>query len=152
MDGDEITELVDLLHVCHMFDAAVQVPGRVYGNIGVIAVDFHAQVDGRVGHTDADGAQADDAQLLAPDLGTRELFLLLFRHFGDIGILPVGPDPVHAFHNVTGSQQHAREDQLLDAVGVGAGRIEDDNTFLGASVQGDVVDARARPGNGQQIV
>ena len=152
MDGNEITHGIDVLDPDHVGDLAAQMPGGIDGNIGVIAVDIHAQVDGRVGDADTDGAQTDDTDLLALQLDAGKLFLFLFRCLGDIGIVPVGTDPVDALDDVAGGQEHAGKDQLLDAVRVGTGGVEHDDSLLSAALEGNVVDAGTCAGDGQQVV
>ena len=150
MNGDKVAVLIDLVDGLGVADAPDQLPGSVDGQIGIVAVDIHAQLLGGVGHVDADGAKADDAQSLALDLVARESLLGLFRSLAYVGIGDIGPDPFCAAHDVTGRQDQTGDDQLLDGVGVGAGCIEYDNAFLSAALQGDIVDAGAGTGDGSE--
>ncbi len=56
-----------------------QPPGRVHGEVRIIAVDLHAQRVGGVGHKYADGPKAHHAQGLALNLGPGELALALLH-------------------------------------------------------------------------
>ena len=150
MDRDEIAGGVDLLDLFGMDDHGGEVPGGIDGQVRVKAVDLHAQGDGRVGHQHADGAQADDAQGLAHQLVAGEGLLGLLGGLGDVLVLRVLLHPADAAGNIPGGQQHAAEHQLLDGVGVGAGGVEDDDAFLRAAVQRDVVDAGAGAGDGPE--
>ena len=46
-------------------------------------MNLHAQASGGVGHQDADGAQADNAQLLSLDLRADKSALALFHGLAD---------------------------------------------------------------------
>ena len=133
-------------------DVPVQPQRRVHGQEGVIAVDVHAQGQGDVGYQGADGPQADDAQSLVVQLRPDEGGLALLHHGGHIhagGHLL--PDPLDAAVHIPGAHQHGAQHQLLHGVGVGARRVEHHDARLGAAVQRDVVDAGARPGDGQEV-
>ena len=151
VDGDVVGHLVDLLVGGGVGDVVVQVPGGVHRQEGIAAHYLHAQADGDVGHQAADGTQTDDTQGLALDLVTGELGLVLLHGLGGVGIVLQGVHPLDTAHDVTGGQQEGADGQLLDAVGVGAGGVEDHDALGGALVQRDVVDTRARAGNGQQL-
>ena len=129
----------------------IQLDGGAEGQIGVVAVDRHAQRNGRIGHLNADGAQSDDAQGLAADLVAGEGLLRLFGGLGDAGIRRVLADPFISADDVAGAQQHARDDQLLHGVGVGAGGVEDHDACFRAAVDRDVVDAGAGAGDGAEV-
>ena len=152
MDGNDVAVFVDLLTGLDADDVVVQMPCGLNGDVGVAAVDFHAQTAGSVGQRAADGAQADDAQTLACDLHTGELALALLNQLLNVGAALDGLDPVDAAHNVTAGQQHAAQSHLHDAVGVGTGGVEDDDALVSAGGQGDVVDACTGTGHGQQAL
>ena len=147
MDGDVIALGVDILHIGHMVHRPAQAPGRIHGQIRVVAVHIHVQRHSRVGHLYADCPKSDDPQLLALDFGTGEILLGLLRGFGDVGVLSGSLHPLDAAYHVTGRQQHSGYHQLFYAVGVGAGRIEHHHAVLRAFVQGDIVDAGSGPGH-----
>ena len=80
----------------------------------------------------------------------RRTVLFLLRSLGNIGIASGGFDPVDAADHVSGSQQHTRQHQLLDAVGIGSGGVEHHHALLRAFVKRDIVHARACPGHSQK--
>ena len=49
MNGDVVGPLIQLGHVLHHMDVAVQTQGGIHGQIGVVAVDIHAQGQGHIG-------------------------------------------------------------------------------------------------------
>ena len=85
MDGDVVAEGQHIIQVDAVVDLTAQVPRSINGDIGVIAVDFHAQLDGAVGDAGTDGAQADDAEGLALDLVAHELLFALLHLFAMAG-------------------------------------------------------------------
>ena len=152
MDRDIITDIVNILDTDHMVDAAGQVPCGINRDIGIVAIDLHAQIDRCVGDLYADGAQADDAQLLALKFRSGKSLLLFLCNLCDVLVVPVGAHPVDAFHDITGSQEHTGKDKLLDAVCVGTGGIEYDDTLLRALVDRDIVDTCTRAGDRKGLV
>ena len=152
MDGDDIAGGVDLLGGLHPLDMTVQIPGRLHGDVGVTAVDLHAQLSCPVGQGAADVAQTDDAQLLARNLMTGKPGLTLFHLLGNVGVILDGLHPVDAADDVPAAQQHTAQGQLHDAAGVSAGGVEDHDALVGAGGQGNVVDAGPGPGHRQQIL
>ncbi len=150
VQGDDVALGVDIRALFDPDDVAVQVPGGLDGDKGIAAVDVHAQPPGGIGQRAAYRAQADDAQVLMPDLMAGELGLALFHQPGDLGAALDGLHPVDAAHHVPAGQQHPAQGQLHDGVGVGAGGIEHHNALLRAGGQGDVVDPGSGPGHGQQ--
>ena len=135
-------------------DVAVQPQGGVHRQEGVIAVHVHPQVQGDVAHQGPDGPQADDAQGLAVDLRPHEGGLALLHRLGDVhaGGVDLLLDPLHAADDVPGGDEHGGHHQFLHRVGVGTGGVEHHDAALTAPVDGDVVGARARPGDGPQGV
>ena len=151
VDGDVIAVFIDGGQIGDMVDQTGEGQGGVHGEEGVVAVDGHPQLGGDVGHLHPDGAQADDPQILAGDLGAHELALTLFHHLGHVLAGPgLGLHPFHAPHHVPGGQHQGAHRQLLDRVGVGAGGVEDHDAAFRAAVHGDVVGARPGPGNGPE--
>ena len=137
-----------------MVDLAGQVPGGINGDVGVVAVDLHAQSKGHIGHLDADGAQADHAQPLILQLRADELFFPLFHLFGQgrrAGGTGQVLHPLGGGHQVAAAHHQGAHHQLGHRSAVGTGGIEDHDALLAAPVQGDIVDAGPRPGNGQQV-
>ena len=152
MDGDDIAGGVDFLRGLHALDVTVQIPGRLYGDMGVAAVDLHAQLSGPVGKRAADVAQTDNAQLLAGNLVTGKPGLALLHQLGNVGVILDGLHPVDAADDVPAAQQHTAQGQLHDAAGVSAGGVEDHDAAVCAGGQGNVVDAGPGPGNCQQVL
>ena len=151
MEGDDIAVGIDLLPGLDPLHMAVQVPGSFHADVGVAAVDIHAQLPCTVGQGAADGTQADDAQLLAVNFVTCELGLALFHQLGNVGAALDGLDPVDAAHDVPAGQEHAAQSQLHNASCIGTGGVEYHDALLGTGGQGNVVDTGTGPGNGQQI-
>ena len=153
VEGDVVAVFIDGLQVVCPLNHAGEGEGRVHGQEGVVAPHGHAQLGGDIGHLDADGSQTHHAQGLALDFWAHKLALALLHRFFYVG--PRGGlflHPGRAAHHVPGGEQHGADDQLLDGVGVGAGGVEHGDARLGAAVDGDIVGARARPGDGPQIL
>ena len=151
VNGDIVAHLIDGLQIHHL-NGGIQHQCILNREIGVIAVDIHAQLDGGIGHLDAHCAQADDAQIFTHDLGAYKFALALFHQLFHIavGIRKAG-HPLNAAHDIPGGQHQGTDHQLFYGVGVGTGGVEDHNTGLGALIQRDVVGARTGPGNGPEV-
>ena len=134
-----------------MVDGAGKLPRRVYGEERVIAVHIHAERHSRVAHENADGAQADDAQLFAGNLRTHVGALALFDELSDLRALVLERfRPGDAVHNFAGAEEERSQHKFLHGVGVGARRVEHHNALLAAFVERNVVHARAGARDGQQ--
>ncbi len=112
---------------------------------------MHAKATAGICDHRADGAKANDTEVLASKLAAGEVLLGLLGLLAHIGIVGVLLDPLDAAHDVTGSEQKAGNDHLLDGVGVGTGGVKDDDAVLCAALDGDVVDASASAGDGQKV-
>ena len=151
MQGHIVCLCIDLVHGGQHFHGGIQVQGVVQGQIGVIAHNAHTQCVGGVGHQHADGAQTNQTQGLAHDVGAHESGRAFFHHGGDVSAgSGLFLHPGDTLRDLAGGQQQSGDGQLLHAVGVGAGGVEDNDTGLGGAVQGDVVDAGAGAGNALQ--
>ena len=73
MDGDVVAQGQHIVQVYAVVHLTAQIPCGFNGDIGVVAVDFHAQLDGAVCHPGADGTQTDDTKGLALDLVANEM-------------------------------------------------------------------------------
>ena len=152
MDGDVIAERQHVVQVDTVVHLAAQVPGRVNGDVGIVAVDLHAQRDGTVGHPGTDGTQTDDAQRLALDLVAHKLLFALFHTLGHGGIPGQPLGPLGGVSHIAAARDQHSDDQLGHGIGVGTRRVEHHDALLTAAVQRDVVDACTGAGNGQQVV
>ena len=106
-----------------------------------------------VGHLDANGAQADHTQGLAPQFRAHKLALALFHqraHRVALALEPGGPGQRRG--QVAAGQHQPADGQFGHRVAVGARGVKDHNALLAAFVQGNIVHPRARPGDGQQAV
>ena len=151
MDGQEIGDRKEVVEGGRVADLAGEAPCRVDGEERIVAVDGHTEVQGRVRDLGADRTETYDAERLALDLVAGEGFLGLLGVLLDIFVLRVCADPVSAADNVAGGEDEAGDDQLLDRVRVCARGVEDDDAFLGAAVDRDVVDACAGTGDGAEF-
>ena len=151
VDGDVVGRLHERREIGGKMHPAVDHPRALDGDEGVVADDVHAEAERVVGDHRADRAQTDDAQRLAAHFLSDELSLALFDELSDI-LLPLqGLRPVGAFNDLSAAQEEFAQDELFHGIGVGAGRIEDDDALLRTFVDGDVVDARARARHGEEI-
>ena len=152
MDGEVVAQRQHVVQVHAVVHLAAQIPRGFNGDVGVIAVDLHAQLDGTVGHAGTDGTQTDNAQRLALDLVAHELLFALFhglchgRVAGQV-LAPLGGSG----HIAAACDQHA-DDQLGHGIGVGTGGVEHHDALLAAAVQRDVVHTGTGAGDGQQII
>ena len=156
-DGDvqgQVIALAQHLGQVHAVNhRAGQVPGSLHADVGVVAVDFHAQMHRIVGNLDADGAQADDAQLFAVQLRADKLLFALLHLFGQVHVLALqAVQPGVGGGQVAAAHDERADGQLGHSAGVGAGGVKHHNALLRAAVQRDVVHAGTRTGNGQQAV
>ena len=153
MDGEDIGAAEDLFHGVGPLDLSAQVPGVLHGNARVEADDVEAQAQGCVGHLNADGPQPDDTERAAGQLEADELLLAGLDGLGDLGVVALeGVGEAGCRDEVARGDEQARQDQLLDGVGVGAGGVEHGDTALGELVHRDVVGAGAGAGHGQDRV
>ena len=152
MDGDVVAQREHVVQVHAVVHLAAQVPCGVDGDVGVVAVDLHAQRNGAVGHAGADGTQTDDAQRLALDLVADELLFALFHALGHGGIPRKALRPLGGGGHIAAARDQHPDDQFGHGVGVGTGGVEDHDALLAATVQRDVVHTGTGAGNGQQVV
>ena len=146
VQGDEIGLRGHFVDAQHLLDLRGELPGVADGDVRVVTDYPHPQRAGGVGDPDADGAQTDHTQGAVGQFGADELLLAGFDLLGQFGvaalqlagIVPGGAD-------VARRQQHAGDDQFLDGIGVGAGRIEHANALGGHLGHRDVVDTGPGP-------
>ena len=152
VDADVVGLLVNGLHILGPDDITGQAPGCVDRHEGIVAVDHHAEVEGGIGNQRADRAEADHAEGLALQLGAREGGLALLHHLGDlVPAVGDGAHPVDRADHVARGHDEGGDLLLLDGLGIRAGAVEDDDAALRALLDGDVVEARARSGDGKEV-
>ena len=125
-----------------------ELPGPGEGELGVVADDLHAERPGGIRDPDPNRPEADDPEHPSRQLEAVELPLPLLH--GPFEGLPLHVEPVHEAkrrQHVARRHEQAREDQLLDRVGVRAGRVEYRHTGLAQAGDGDVVDPHPGPGH-----
>ncbi len=150
MQTDKVSIGHQRAQVLDFVNLAGQSPCGINGQGRVVAKHGHTQIDCHAGHHGADGAQADDTKRFTCQLLAGETLLLGFQQFGHrcvIGHFIKGVDVGHARQNAARRQQHAGQNQLLDRVGVGAGRVEDNNATFSAVADRHVIDTCAGTGD-----
>ena len=100
-----------------------------------------------VGDHGADGAEPDYAQCLAFNLRSDKTALALFHELGDALLALERVRPFNAADNVARGEEEPGQHELLDGVGVRAGRVEHNDALLRACVYRDIVYASASAGN-----
>ena len=143
------------MQVFHLLHFVGQAPGRLDGKRRIVTQYLHVQGQRGAGYHRTDGTQADNTQRFAAQLVASKTGFFLFQQFGHFtGIghamqrLGVGNAGQHA----ACGQQHAGQNQLLDGVGIGTGRVEHHNAFFSVFRHRNVVDACACAGSGQQRI
>ena len=126
--------------------AMVQVPCARDRKERIAPDNFHAKVDRNVRDQTADGAQTDDAERLARELGARELRLALFHLLGNVARERFCPFDA-ADHVARGKQQRANG-KFAHTVGIRSRGVEYHDALFAATVNGNVVHARARSRDG----
>ena len=77
-------------------------PRRVYGKVGVIAVNFHAEGVRRICNQNADCTKTDYTELFAFDFRTGKSGFAFFHHFGNFcAVTFKGLDPVKRRDNLS---------------------------------------------------
>ena len=152
MDRNIVALSVDRLYIGDMADRTIQIPCPANGNERIVSVDFHAQSYCGVCYHVSDRAKSDHAQFLAGDLSSCILFLLFLDRLGNVLVISIRTDPVHASDNIAGSKQHAGKDHLLYTICVCAGSIEYDNASGGTVIERNIVHACACAGYGQDTL
>jgi hypothetical protein len=147
VDGEVVAAPAEVVEAVHAMHLARHVPRVGDREVGVVAVDVHAEGYAGVGDMRADGAQSDDADALAHDLASHEGLLRGLRLLVDVVVVGMLAAPVDAAEDVARADQDETHDQLLDGVRVGSRRVEDDDAVLGIALVGDVVDAGAGAGD-----
>ena len=152
MQGNVITFLADGIQASGMLDIPGQSPCRVDGNVRVIAVYLHAKSDGRVCNLSTNGTQAYHAKLLALDLTAGKGFLCLLCGFSDVCVVFVLFAPFDTAYDITGSQEQSGKHQLLYAICISTRSVKNNNAFLCAGIERNIVDTGSCAGNRQQGV
>ena len=134
MNRDVIALSAEFLERSRMARLFCDPPGAVYREVGIVAVDLHAERNRRIRDFRADGAEADDAELFAADFRADKLLFPLLGKFCDIRLAFLFPQPFDRREHIARGEQKAAEHKLLDAVCIGPGGIKDDNAFLGKAL------------------
>mmetsp|Transcript_39242 Transcript_39242/g.82060 ORF Transcript_39242/g.82060 Transcript_39242/m.82060 type:complete len:359 (+) Transcript_39242:257-1333(+) len=118
----------------------------------IVTHHFHAQMFciPRCARTDV--TQPNHRQRLTLDLPPAKEGLVLLHPLLRQTLLPEGSHVVNSIHDAAGSQQHARQHQLLHRVGIRAGGVEHGNAQLGHARHGDVIRTGAASGDGADRV
>ena len=96
--------------------------------------------------------KANDSEVLAHDLAAAKHGLILLNPLPGQPLAAEIFHMVHSVNDAARSEQHAAQDELLDGVGIGAGRVENGNAELCHARDGDVVGAGAAAGYGSDGV
>ena len=142
--------LVQIHRVLHI---AGQPPCGVHREIRVVAADVHAELHGDIRDQCADGAEADHAKSLSHQLRAGERRFALLNQLRDLRALPLqAAHPLDAAEHVARGHDHGAKNQLLDRLGVRAGRVEHNDAAVAAFVERDVIRASAGARNGKQAL
>ena len=140
MDGDIITFLENDVHVGDMLYIPGQPPGRIDGNIRVVSVYLHSQMGGCVGNLRPDGAQADNAQLLALNLAASKCLLLF-----SVSLVMLSSSALALHHSIPPTI--SRDAMSMPAItssftplALAPGVLNTTMPLLGAGVQRNIVD------------
>ena len=153
VQADEVGALDEVVDAGRLAHLRRQAPGGFDGDFRVVADDLHAQRDRRFGELRADGAEADDAQRAAAQFVPDEIFLAGFDLLVQrLVVAAQAADEGQRRGEVARADEHAGDDQLLDRVGVGAGRVEDDDAAFAHRLDWNVVGAGAGAADGQDAV
>ena len=106
-----------------------------------MAQQFHAEGLGPPRHLEPYAAQAENAKLLAPQLGSLQRLLLPFA----------GMQQGVGSGQLAGQRKHQPDGQLGDGDGVGAGRIHHHDAPAGRRIGVDVVDSHAGASDHPQL-
>ena len=152
VNRDEVARLVNRLNVLAVLHGVVEVPRGVDRQVGVVAIDLHAELNRRVRDLLTDCAKPDDAEFLALNLRAGERLLRLLRRLADRRVRRVRLHPLNAADDVAAREQHRGNHEFLHAVRIRPRRVEHDDALLRVFGVGDVVHARTRTGDRQQIL
>ena len=151
MNGDVVAVCENLVQVGNVLDRAVELECAVNRQERVVAPYFHVERNGCVCDLDADGAETDDAELLARDFRACVGGLALFSGRADVRRALEGLYPVCALNDLAGREQQCADDQLLDGVRIRTRGVEYDDALLRAAVDRNVVDACACAGDALEV-
>ena len=146
MAGHEIRALKQFIEGLFLFHTGGQLPRISHGDRRVETRDLHAEIQRGVGHLDADSAETDDAERFAGQFEANKLLLAGFDRFLQVfaGLL----ERLHIvarIAQVSGADQHARDHEFLDRVGICTRRVEHGNAAMREHVAGNVVGAGPGP-------
>ena len=104
-------------------------------------MNFHTKLNSSVSYCYTDGTKSDNTELLAVDLITGVLLLLLLSLSGDLCISGILSQPVNTAYDISGSKQHTCYNQLFYTVCISSGSIKYHNSVLSILIYGDVVNS-----------
>ena len=140
VDRDEIGFLEEPVQGVDLLHARRQLPGPFDGDCRVVADDFHAERQRDVRDFDTDCAQADHAQRLARQLEPDELLLARLDGLAEsVAFFVETANIIARVADVSGGQQHSGDGELLDGIGIGAGRVENRHTAFAHGVDRNIV-------------
>lgn len=134
-----------------LFDIAGEPPRRLDREVWVATDDLHTKAYGGVSHKASDSAEADNAEGLAEDLGARKFGAFFLYEAGGGGITGKSLFPLDAIGDAAGGEEERAEGQLLHAVGVRAGGIEDTDARLRTALDGNIRDRGAGAGYAEKL-
>jgi hypothetical protein len=139
MQADEIAVLDQIFDRWRLSDLRRQTPGGIDGDFRVVADDIHAQAYRCIGNHRTDCAETDDTQRATGSSCPTNAFLPASTCLCRPRHRPPAADEAHRRGQVARTHQHAGDDQFLDRVGIGAGRVEHHHATLAHRLDRDVV-------------
>ncbi len=153
VDRDDIRMRKQVIEIAGLRDPGRKLPCVLNGNLRIVTNDIHAQAERRVRDLDAYRSEPNDPERAPRQLETDESFLAALDGEGDILVGTVEiPDEAGGRQQIACRDEHGREHELFNRVGVGAGRVEYRYASLAEVGDGNIVDARARARHSQRAL
>ena len=152
MDCNEITISEDIIKIGYMPDIPAKAPCSIYGNIRIISVYLHAHMLSSISYSDAYCTESDNTKLLAHNLSSGEVLLLLLCCLGNILIILISLYPVNTACNITASKEHTGKYKFLNTIGIGTGCIEYNYTLLSHLIEWDIVNTGTGSGYTEKLL
>ena len=138
MQGDIVGYLVYIVVACSLLNVAGDVPCSVDREIGVMTDNVHAEVTHGVCDHAADSAETDYTELFAGDLTACECALTLLDSLCNALGACERLCPRYTLDDAARSEQQRADGQLLNAVCVSSGSIENNSAVFRAARNRDV--------------